>query len=268
MKWRFIDSGVTDSYLNLATDEAMLEAYNEYNLPPTLRIYSWSKPTLILGRSQKELDINFTECRNEGIDVTRRLTGGEAILFGRNDFGFSVVVSSRHGFPTKLDSFLKVIARALISSFKEIGIRAYSASGFDKRYQWPICLLFDGLGDIYWRSRKLASNAVALKRSTFLSQGLIIKDSSEDLFGLLNFPNLDLKKKVLKEYRKKIIGLDAIREGLTYQDLKEAFFLGFQKAWDIEFSATELTQKELSLAQKLAKEKYKNPLWIGDKRLQ
>lgn len=266
MKWRFIDSGVADGSLNLAIDEAMLRMYSRERLP-TLRIYSWSKPTLILGRSQPKEEINFSECQNRKIDVTRRISGGKAVLFGKNDFGFSVVVSSVHGFPTKLDSFFKFIAQALISSFENLGIETYSASGFDKRYQWPVCLLFGSLGDIYWRDKKLASNAVSLRGNVFLNQGLIVKDANEDLFNLLNFLSQNLKNKALKEYRKKIIGLNDIQEDLTYEDLKKALFLGFQKAWDIEFSVSDLTHKESLLAQKLAKEKYKNPLWVKDKRL-
>ncbi len=267
MKWRFIDSGVNDGYTNLATDEAILITHKKCGLLPTLRVYSWSRPTLLIGRSQKEDGINFKRCLDERIDVTRRISGGKAILFSKNDFGFSLVVSPSQGFPTKLDSFLKVVAKALITSFEIIGIETYSTPTFDKRYQWPVCLLFNSLGDVYQGGKKIASNAVHLKGSAFLNQGLVVKDANEYLFELLKFPDQDSKKKALKEYRKKIIGIDSIRQGLGYEDLKNAFLLGFQKAWNIDFLSGQLTGKELNLAQELV-QKYKNPLWIKDKRLE
>ncbi|MBL7998045.1 MAG: lipoate--protein ligase family protein [Candidatus Kapabacteria bacterium] len=48
-----------------------------------IRLYSWKPWCISLGMNQKETDIDIVKCRNEGIDVVRRPTGGRAVFHAR-----------------------------------------------------------------------------------------------------------------------------------------------------------------------------------------
>jgi lipoyl synthase len=58
--WRFIDTGIHDGFMNMAIDEAMLEAHLLGQTPPTLRVYRWSPPALSIGYLQCMEEDNIT----------------------------------------------------------------------------------------------------------------------------------------------------------------------------------------------------------------
>ena len=64
----------------MARDVAILERLDRRQGPPTLRLYGWTPPCLTLGRHQgvEAADLEF--CREHGVDVVRRPTGGRALL--------------------------------------------------------------------------------------------------------------------------------------------------------------------------------------------
>jgi len=76
LRGRFLDDPALAGAENMARDEALLEC----RIAPTLRFYSWAKPTLSLGYFQKAADLPLDAVRARGGEVVRRMTGGKAIL--------------------------------------------------------------------------------------------------------------------------------------------------------------------------------------------
>jgi lipoate-protein ligase A len=66
----------------MALDEAILEAVQKDQTPPTLRFYSWNPPCLSLGYAQSVEDADRDGIEQMGWDLVRRPTGGKAILHG------------------------------------------------------------------------------------------------------------------------------------------------------------------------------------------
>ena len=64
----------------MARDEALLIEVGNKSVPPTLRLYQWSPPTISLGYFQKFADYEALPAPAGGLAVVRRLTGGGAIL--------------------------------------------------------------------------------------------------------------------------------------------------------------------------------------------
>ena len=80
-EWQVIEDEPKDGESNMAIDRAILESCGLGAIPPTLRLYSWKRPTLSVGHAQnfaKEIDVNL--CRKLGIQIVRRPTGGRALL--------------------------------------------------------------------------------------------------------------------------------------------------------------------------------------------
>jgi len=82
--------------MNMAIDEAIMIAHRKGLVPPTIRFYQWSPPTVSLGYFQdlkKEVDIDI--CRKSGINIVRRPTGGKAVLHDQ-ELTYSFIIKENH----------------------------------------------------------------------------------------------------------------------------------------------------------------------------
>ncbi len=66
--------------VNMATDEAILQAVQARQSPPTLRFYQWDPPTISLGYFQQYEEVGRQDEAVRQLAVVRRQTGGGAIL--------------------------------------------------------------------------------------------------------------------------------------------------------------------------------------------
>ena len=91
--WRLILDGKRGAAENMAVDEAILRACAQGIVPPTIRIYSWQRPSISLGclQSVTPEDLDLEYCRANGIEVVRRITGGRAVVHG-SDVTFSIAI--------------------------------------------------------------------------------------------------------------------------------------------------------------------------------
>src|SRR5690242_15884224 len=78
---------------NMAVDEALLESVIGNGAPPAIRLYTWSRPGLTVGRFQDIVrTLDLEECLARGILPVRRITGGRGILHG-DDLTLSIAAS-------------------------------------------------------------------------------------------------------------------------------------------------------------------------------
>src|SRR5438045_4001351 len=82
-RWRLLVTDAASGAENMALDEALMDrarASGEW----IARVYSWSAPTISLGRNQSARGrYNLDRIRELGLGVVRRPTGGRAILHHR-----------------------------------------------------------------------------------------------------------------------------------------------------------------------------------------
>lgn len=132
--WRLIRDGAGDAAWNMAVDEAILDAVIAGEQPPTVRLYRWANPSVSLGRFQRaERVLNVPLCRERGIPLVRRLTGGKAVLHG-HDLTLCVVAPLRLFAPAHrvLDVHLRLV-RALARGFAMLGVQTRPVSRTDVR---------------------------------------------------------------------------------------------------------------------------------------
>lgn len=65
-------------------DLALLEAFEQGEIPPTLRVYQWASPALTYGVNQQLPPRLVEACQQLGIPTFRRPTGGKAVLHGHD----------------------------------------------------------------------------------------------------------------------------------------------------------------------------------------
>ncbi|MFQ5573204.1 MAG: biotin/lipoate A/B protein ligase family protein, partial [Nitrosopumilaceae archaeon] len=150
----------------MAIDEFLIKKQLEY---PVLRIYGWSNPCVSIGYFQSTDDVNHERCKQEGIDVLRRITGGGAV-FHDKELTYSFVTKE---FPQNILDSYKEICKIIISTLKHFG--------FDAK--------FSPLNDVTVNGKKVCGNAQTRKNNRLLQHGTILLEvDTKRMFSLLNIP--------------------------------------------------------------------------------
>lgn len=67
--------------VNMALDEVLTERVGSGERPPTLRIWGWSAPCVVLGRFQSvRNEVDEEAAARQGIEIVRRISGGGAMF--------------------------------------------------------------------------------------------------------------------------------------------------------------------------------------------
>src|SRR3989442_12866689 len=78
---------------NLAFDEALLDWCDEGAGPAVLRFWEPQQPFVVVGYSNRvERDVNVAACREGGIPILRRCSGGGAVLQGPGCLNYALVL--------------------------------------------------------------------------------------------------------------------------------------------------------------------------------
>ena len=78
-KIRLLETGHKSASYNMALDQVLMS--NVEDSIPILRLYGWKPAAVSIGYFQNlEDEVDVRTCKNLGIDVVRRMTGGGAVL--------------------------------------------------------------------------------------------------------------------------------------------------------------------------------------------
>jgi lipoyl(octanoyl) transferase len=177
MVWRLIIDGPMPGSRNMAVDAALLEEVERSDGPCTIvRFYSWTVPTISLGRNQKvatAVDVGY--CESAGIDIVHRPTGGRAVLHD-DELTYAVVSNDAACFGDSIYGNYKRVSEALCLGYNRLGVPAVlapetrkppsGANGVD-----PPCFLSPSRYELTVEGRKIAGSAQRRVRSSFLQHG-------------------------------------------------------------------------------------------------
>lgn len=158
---------------NMALDEALLEAVAGGLAPPTLRFYTFERPTLTLGYSQALSAADRAACAEAGVEVARRPTGGRAVLHDR-DLTYSVVQPVLTG-ESVGESYCR-LSRAIAAAIGQLGLVAEVAKATRQPsgQERPVdCFAVSTGADLVVRGRKLVGSAQVRRRGVMLQHGSI-----------------------------------------------------------------------------------------------
>ena len=91
--WHLVHAGAQAPALHMALDDVMLDDVAAGRRPPTLRIWEWAGPAVVLGRFQSlRNEVDGEAARRHGIEVVRRISGGGAMFIEPgNTITYSIV---------------------------------------------------------------------------------------------------------------------------------------------------------------------------------
>lgn len=145
---------------------------------------SWEGPVIVLGYAQKAEEADLDTCREEGIPVLRRLTGGTGVIH-RGDLGVGLAMPIRHpwarGIVGLYGRFLDVLGPAL----RSLGAEASRLADPDRasRVRSPVCFL-DQLSDtLVVDGRKVVGCAQTRRGGAVLIHAAILLGLDAELYA-------------------------------------------------------------------------------------
>ena len=123
-EWRLLLSGPCGPPLNMAVDEAIFRLTRRDAVLPTLRLYTWNPPALSIGYFQDSESPAIAEWLARGYPLTRRPTGGLAVLH-KDEMSYSIVgLFDRDGFPANGQEAYRKAHEAIARTLVELGFDA------------------------------------------------------------------------------------------------------------------------------------------------
>ncbi|MBV9230154.1 MAG: lipoate--protein ligase family protein [Chloroflexi bacterium] len=260
--YRFLDTGSQNAALNMAIDEAILTHHINGAVPPTLRVFRWTHPSISLGRFQSvEREIASEICTEQGVALVRRPTGGRAV-YHRDEFTYSIVIGKRDGVPSGVVAAYAYLAQGLLAALQTLGVQAELSDERVNKHPSAACFASSTQADLTSGGFKLVGSAQVWKDASLLQQGsLPLDDRAAEFFSMLRFPTEEARTEALTLYREKTTPLHTFVSEATWEDVAEAFRRGFSTALHNEFISGELSSSEWELAHQLVEEKYSKLTW-------
>jgi lipoate-protein ligase A len=167
---QFLDLTLAEAAANIALDEALLEAAESAPEPrEVLRLWEPAAPLVVVGRSSHvAAEVHVENCRERGIPVIRRTSGGLSIVGGKGCLMYAVVLSYE----------LRPALRSIDEAHREVlstTIRALR----------PLVpeLARRGTSDLVIGGRKVSGNSLRCKRRHLLYHGTLLYSFPLELIG-------------------------------------------------------------------------------------
>lgn len=178
-QWRLLDSGRLTGIENMAVDEALLACFEPGKSLPLLRLYGWAPPAFSCGRFQNPAAIiDLDRCRDDGVQVVKRITGG-GVIYHAAELTYSLVCPTGFipGRRSVKDVFFELTS-FLIAFYQQLGLPAVHAVDHypaEKRLGERTPLCFAGIEgcDILIRGRKIGGNAQRRLKDVIFQHGSI-----------------------------------------------------------------------------------------------
>jgi lipoyl(octanoyl) transferase len=264
--WRFLDTGVNSAFFNMALDEALLlcSCNTRY---PVLRLYSWSSPSISIGYFQNaEKCLNLVYCKENSIDVVRRITGGRAVYHDK-EVTYSIIIPKYSKFfkNNNLELY-RFLSGGLLSGLKKIGIDCKLEKPTTRRscYQDKAnCFSATSSYEITAAGKKLVGSAQKWSDIGVIQQGsILIRMNKERLCKIFNKSNVDGFMNSNFTTISEVSGLIPSHEVIV-NSLKK----GFEESLGINFIDSGLRNSELDTMNYLIKNKYSNDLWNHESKI-
>lgn len=233
--WRLLDTGACSAAENMALDEALLELKAQERIPHTLRFLQFSNPTVLVGHHQSvEEEVRLDYCQLKGIEINRRLTGGGALYWGKQELGWEIYISKTDPrIPSKIEDLYRRMGEASALGLRHLGVRSH----------------FRPRNDVEIRGRKISGTGGTELSGAVLFQGTVLVDFDvEEMLRSLRIPTEKLQDKEIESVKERVTCL-RWEMGRTppFSQIKNSLVKGFEEAFGVTFDQKPITVEEENL---------------------
>jgi lipoate-protein ligase A len=231
--------------MNMAIDEAV-SASVQAGGSPTIRFYGWKPDAVSIGYFQSlEKEVDSKRCKELGIDVVRRRTGGGAVYHDcKGEITYSVI-GKEDMFPKDIISSYRLICGWICDSLSILGIPSE----------------FRPINDIIVHGKKISGNAQTRRGGVLLQHGTILYSVDVDrMFSVLRVSDEKIKDKMIATVKERVTSI-SLQKDIPKEAAYEALLKGFTR--EKEFVEGSLEEEEKELAEKFIEERYSTGEWNG-----
>ncbi len=233
-EFRVIDTGVRDGCLQIAFDRALVELRKAGDISDTVRFLRFP-PTALIGRHQDlSRELKLDHCREAGVGIVRRITGGGAIYLDEGQLGWELVCDRRKIGVATLADMTARICTAAAAGLSTLGIAA--------EYRPPTDIVVDG--------QKICGTGGYFDGDIVMYQGTTLVDL--DLPAMMAAINVAAPKEGAPP-PPRVTTLRALLPDadLSLERLQAALVAGFEDGLGIACTASEPGAAEETLAQRI-----------------
>jgi len=241
---------IEDAPTQMAIDEAVAMARIKHGTPNTIRLYRWNPSAVSIGYFQSiEKEVNLEACKEYGVDVIRRITGGGAVYHDYNgEITYSLVAPEDDPkIPRDILASYQLICGAIVNGLKGLGIDSE----------------FKPVNDIIAGGKKISGNAQTRRHGVVLQHGTILVDSDiRRMFQVLRVSEAKISDKLIQAVEERVTNLKRyLNREVTFKESRDALIKGFEDTLDITLEPGELTEPEKQLVKELHG-KYSSQEWV------
>ena len=251
--WRLISLQTNNAYMNMATDEAILTARIAGQVPNTLRFYRWQPSTVSIGKNQNpETELYLDACKQQGVDVVRRISGGGTVYHDfEGEVTYSVTAKTADLGTNDITSVYVQIYEAITDALRLLGVPADFSNGDAKNCP-----------NLTVNGKKISGSSQTVTRGVVLQHGtVLVKVDLPKMFTLLKLKNASCTQAADIAKRKITSIQNELGHKIMPETVANALAQGFRAILKIQLEPSELTKAERELANRLYKEKYTTKEW-------
>jgi lipoate-protein ligase A len=244
--WRLLIEPPQSAAHNMAVDEAVAASCRAEVAGPTLRLYAWERPSISLGYFQRPDEIvNLDRCRDAGVPVVARTTGGRAV-YHHHEVTYSLVAPIPHPlFPPTIKGTFAAVARALAAGLAELGVTVDawiddrgSATRSTPGARSPFCFESVSWYEITLGGKKLIGSAQRRWKTAFLQHGSLLLAYEPEAAA----PWFRAASGSPASHR--VTGLNTDGRSFTHEEVCGALVVGWERTFGICLVPGALTESE------------------------
>jgi lipoate-protein ligase A len=246
-RWDLIPPGAHTAHMHMALDEVLLDSVIAGLRPPTMRLWRWMEPTLVIGSHQSVMnEVDTATAHRLGFVITRRMSGGGTMLCERDrTITYSVYVPESMVAGV---SFRK--SYALLDGW---AVRGFNAIGIPAAYR--------EINDIISPRGKIGGAAQARRRGFVLHHTTIAHDMDVDLLPrVIRIGRDRVASRGIRSAEKAVSPLAWFTD-LSCDEVEAHLASHF--ASEVPTRPSEISEDEMRNAEGLVASKYATSPWIN-----
>ncbi len=252
--WRYLPLSTNNAAMNMAIDEAILQARIAGEVPNTLRFYCWKPSTVSVGRNQNpQNEVCLDNAKNMGVDVVRRISGGGTVYHDyAGEVTYSVIANVADLGSADVTTVYTKIYGAITDALRLLGVPADFSTGDAKNCP-----------NLTVAGKKISGSSQTISRGVVLQHGTVLVNLNVTrMFELLKLSGVSCSEAAAIGQRKITSIQTELGHKISTGTVANALAQGFKAILKIQLLEGELTANEKATAEKLCLEKYSKEAWI------
>jgi lipoate-protein ligase A len=244
--WELVHEPPQSPALHMALDDVLVDEVSAGRRGPTLRIWEWASPAVVIGRFQSvRNEVDMDAARRHGIEVVRRISGGGAMFIEPgNTITYSIFAPLDMVEGMGFEQAYALMDAWVIAALGELGIQAW----------------YQPLNDIASPAGKIAGAAQARRGKAVLHHVTMAYDiDAAKMLQVLRIGREKLSDKGTRSAQKRVDPLRS-QTGLEREAIIAALVDSFRRRHG-GLATGGLRPEELDRAHALARDKFSSVEW-------